>query len=74
MHLIIIGGGIGGHCLAAIMLKNGFKAVSTAVKYTHQAISENRLARMISRGWFRLCGRIPIVKKWTFGDTWIDKT
>ncbi|MBN9382999.1 MAG: FAD-dependent monooxygenase [Chitinophagaceae bacterium] len=52
----------------AVMLKTGFKAVKTSLKYTKQAISNNRLSRMISRAWFRLCNAYPSIKRRTFGS------
>jgi len=53
-----------------IMLKTGFKAVGTSLKYTKQAISGNRLSRLISRTWFRLCNAVPSIKRMTFANNW----
>jgi 2-polyprenyl-6-methoxyphenol hydroxylase-like FAD-dependent oxidoreductase len=53
-----------------IMLKTGFKAVNTSLKYTQQAISNSRLSRMISRTWFRICNAVPLVKRMTFANNW----
>lgn len=53
-----------------IMLKKGFEAVAISMKYTNQAISENRFARFMSRNWFRLCSKIPAIKRMTFGNNW----
>lgn len=57
-----------------IMLENGFKAVNLAVKYTDDAISENKLARFVNRSWLRLCSRFYTLKKMSFGSTWTDNT
>ncbi|MBS0031814.1 FAD-dependent oxidoreductase [Chitinophaga sp. 22321] len=54
----------------AIMLKTGFEAVNTSLKYTTQAISANRLARAVNRTWFRLCNAVPFIKRMTFANNW----
>jgi 2-polyprenyl-6-methoxyphenol hydroxylase-like FAD-dependent oxidoreductase len=51
----------------SIMLKAGFEAVETSLKYTKQAISNNRLSRLAGRTWFRICNAIPSIKRMTFG-------
>lgn len=58
------------HEYEAIMLKTGFKAVDTSLKYTKQAISGNRFARKMSRMWFSLCQAVPLIKRMTFGNNW----
>jgi 2-polyprenyl-6-methoxyphenol hydroxylase-like FAD-dependent oxidoreductase len=50
------------------MLKTGFKAVKDSLKYTKQAISGNRLCRLVSRTWFRICNAVPSIKRMTFGS------
>lgn len=53
-----------------IMIEKGFDAVAISMKYTNQAISENRFARFMNRNWFRLCSKIPAIKRITFGNNW----
>lgn len=52
-----------------IMLRTGFKAVKTSLKYTEQAVFANRISRMISRTWFRICKAIPFSKRMTLQIT-----
>lgn len=53
-----------------IMIKKGFEAVAISMKYTNQAIAENRFHRFMSRNWFRLCRKIPAIKRMTFENNW----
>ena len=55
------------------MLKDGFDALNTSMKYTKQAISYNIIQRLVSRAWFKLCVWFPLVKKYTFRSRWVDK-
>jgi 2-polyprenyl-6-methoxyphenol hydroxylase-like FAD-dependent oxidoreductase len=48
----------------------GFGAVRTATKYTETAISNNLVARRGMRGWLRLCGAVPALKRMSFGKVW----
>lgn len=52
------------------MRNYGFGAVRTATKYTELAISRNLVARQGMRGWLRLCGAVPALKRKSFGRTW----
>nr|WP_280739950.1 NAD(P)/FAD-dependent oxidoreductase [Pedobacter borealis] len=54
------------------MRNKGFAAVAKSMKYTHKAISENRLIRLMSRNWFRLCNKVFFLKKISFGNNWKD--
>ena len=58
------------HEYESIMLKTGFKAVRTSLKYARQAIATNHLARLMSRTWFRICKAVPFIKRMTFADNW----
>lgn len=51
------------------MRADGFAAVRAAVGYMQQAITKNRLARLGSRAWFRLCHTLPVCKQ-TVEDRW----
>jgi 2-polyprenyl-6-methoxyphenol hydroxylase-like FAD-dependent oxidoreductase len=53
----------------AEMRTYGFAAVRAALGYTRQAITRNRLERLGSRAWFRLCHSIPSLKQ-VFEDQW----
>lgn len=53
------------------MLKDGFHAVKDSMKYTRQAISNNKFQRYMSRWWFRLCNKYRPIKKMTFGSRWV---
>jgi salicylate hydroxylase len=52
------------------MIKKGFDAVAVSMKYTNQAIAENKFSRFMNRNWFRLCYKIPAIKRITFGNNW----
>src|SRR5437016_5246123 len=47
----------------AEMRAYGFAAVRAALGYTRQAITKNRMERLSSRAWFRLCHAIPPLKR-----------
>ncbi len=47
----------------AEMRMYGFAAVRAALGYMQQAITSNRLARLGSRAWFRLCRAVPVCKQ-----------
>jgi 2-polyprenyl-6-methoxyphenol hydroxylase-like FAD-dependent oxidoreductase len=46
----------------AEMRTQGFAAVRAANGYMRQAITSNRMARLGSRAWFRLCQALPPCK------------
>ena len=52
----------------AEMLPRGFAAVAQARRYLQLAISRSRLLRMLARGFFRLCGAVPALRRAIFEE------
>nr|WP_294793523.1 NAD(P)/FAD-dependent oxidoreductase [uncultured Mucilaginibacter sp.] len=53
-----------------IMLHRGFTAVNKALKFTYNAIEENKTGRRMSRVWFKLAQRYKFIRKLTFLEEW----
>jgi 2-polyprenyl-6-methoxyphenol hydroxylase-like FAD-dependent oxidoreductase len=60
------------HLFQERMLQDGFKVLNASLAYTKQAIGNNRLQRVFSRCWFKLCAAFPLLKKKSFGTKWDD--
>lgn len=60
------------HAYEAQMIKYGFEAVRGSLQNTQRAISNNRVARLTGRAFFRLCNTFPALKRRAFGNNQTD--
>lgn len=59
------------HAYEAEMTRRGFAAVQAVRGYTQQAVSSSRLAREVSKTWFRACNLLPPLKR-VLEDRWTE--
>ncbi|MFI6318845.1 FAD-dependent oxidoreductase [Nonomuraea sp. NPDC050556] len=52
----------------AEMLKTGFAAVGESMRYLWLAVLPSRIVRTVARGFFRLCGLVPPLRRAVFQD------
>ncbi|RED55085.1 FAD-dependent oxidoreductase [Cohnella lupini] len=60
------------HSYEALMLEYGFAAVKDSMRNTKQALA-GRLARITGKGFLRLCGALPPLRRAVFNDRWSDQ-
>lgn len=61
------------HSYEALMLEYGFAAVKDSMRNTKQALA-GRIARITGKGFLRLCGAVPPLRRAVFSDRWSDHT
>ncbi|WP_425464884.1 FAD-dependent oxidoreductase [Paenibacillus piri] len=59
------------HNYEAQMLEYGFAAVKDSMRNTKQALA-GRIARITGKGFLRLCGAVPPLRRAVFSDRWSD--